>query len=461
MHDIYIDDLISLGLDLQDCNNRLRLEAAPLLAIDACSCRIHDNEPIPCHNMATLHKLTKEGHLKKTKMILGWLWDFRLLTISIHIKKVKVWSSKITKKINTATTTLAELESTIRQLTHVSMILPPIHHFLSRLRKLLLRSTRVNWWSVKITPIRMHHLHLMNKCFLVRVRDSINMNQTAYRRPPQVHQSDSCPAGLRGYSREGFAWRFYLDNNIKFRASNNLLKHLAIVISPWIDILAGRLRDGDHWLSMMDSTTLEDWMRKTIFKEDIDKLQATIRFRVAQSHASQFMSANIREYSQWFQGSNNQVANALSCNFDQMDKELTQVLFTHVPAQVPPSFKIVPLSNKISSYVTLLLQRLRMQQRYSKEHRITTMGHGNIGGSTANPLVLAATTSLNKSHKTSNNISSALLSWLCVKGDFCNQLMLPWLLKQSAVPSITWQWPSGIMGTIICHTTNKVPSIGT
>ncbi len=61
MHDIYINDLIGLGLDLPECNNRQQSEAAPLLAINACSRHIHDNEPIPCHNMAALHKLSVEG----------------------------------------------------------------------------------------------------------------------------------------------------------------------------------------------------------------------------------------------------------------------------------------------------------------------------------------------------------------------------------------------------------------
>jgi hypothetical protein len=44
--------------------------------------------------------------------------------------------------------------------------------------------------------------------------------------------SDSCPAGLEGYSHEGFAWRFYLPDDLKFRASNYLLEHLAAIISP-------------------------------------------------------------------------------------------------------------------------------------------------------------------------------------------------------------------------------------
>jgi hypothetical protein len=55
-HDIYINNLIGLGLDLPGCDNQRRLEAVPLLAIDACSRRVTDNEPIPRQNMAALHK---------------------------------------------------------------------------------------------------------------------------------------------------------------------------------------------------------------------------------------------------------------------------------------------------------------------------------------------------------------------------------------------------------------------
>jgi hypothetical protein len=67
------------------------------------------------------------------------------------------------------------------------------------------------------------------------------------------------------------------------------------------------------------------------------------------------MTANIREYSQWLPGIKNQVANALSHDWDQTNNDVTHIPFTQVPSQVTNSFKIVPLPNEISSYVTLLL----------------------------------------------------------------------------------------------------------
>jgi hypothetical protein len=44
---------------------------------------------------------------------------------------------------------------------------------------------------------------------------------------------------LGGYSQEGFAWRFYIPDDVKFLASDNLLKHIAAIITPWIDVFAG------------------------------------------------------------------------------------------------------------------------------------------------------------------------------------------------------------------------------
>jgi len=91
--------------------------------------------------------------------------------------------------------------------------------------------------------------------FLDKAHEGVNMNQIAFRRPTHVYRSDSCPAGLGGYTHDGFAWRFYLPDDLLFRASNNLLEHLAAIITPWIDIIACHLCEEVCALSMTDSTT--------------------------------------------------------------------------------------------------------------------------------------------------------------------------------------------------------------
>jgi hypothetical protein len=77
-----------------------------------------------------------------------------------------------------------------------------------------------------------------------------------------------------------------MPNELKFCTSNNLLKHLAGIISPWIDIITVCLNDRDCALSMTDSPTSEGWTQNTNFKENDDEIQETIRIKVAQCHAT-------------------------------------------------------------------------------------------------------------------------------------------------------------------------------
>jgi hypothetical protein len=81
-------------------------------------------------------------------------------------------------------------------------------------------------------------------------------------------------------------------------------------------MLAGRLSQGDCALSMTDSSPLAGWLRKTNFREIIgdnpDPVQAKVQIEMACHHAILFLKAGIKEYSQWFPGRKNNVADALS-----------------------------------------------------------------------------------------------------------------------------------------------------
>ena len=92
---------------------------------------------------------------------------------------------------------------------------------------------------------------------------------------------------------------------------------------------------------MTDSTTLEGWLRKTNFSElKEDKEQATVRLEVARLHATHYITLGIREYSQWFKGEENVVADSLSRDDDRTDDELTNLFCTHCPSQIPDHFVI-------------------------------------------------------------------------------------------------------------------------
>jgi hypothetical protein len=76
-------------------------------------------------------KLRAEGGLLETKVILGWHFNFRSLTVTLPEHKHIAWSAKIKKMIDDGSTLKKSLESTIRCLGHVGFVIPWVFHFLS------------------------------------------------------------------------------------------------------------------------------------------------------------------------------------------------------------------------------------------------------------------------------------------------------------------------------------------
>ena len=160
---------------------------------------------------------------------------------------------------------------------------------------------------------------------------------------------------MGGYSSDGFTWRWYVPEYLKFRASNNLLEHLASIVTPWIDMRLGRLQEGDCFLSMTDSTTSEGWSKKTNFSElGKEPIQAEVRNEVCRYDVKRKFDFKVKDYSQWFPGVQNEVADALSRDDNRSDENLTKILTTFCASQISSHFKIVPLSSEISSWVQFI-----------------------------------------------------------------------------------------------------------
>ena len=204
-------------------------------------------------------------------------------------------------------------------------------------------------------------------------------------------------------------------------------------------MLAGRLNRGDCVLLMTDSSTSAGWLRKTKFQEftgvDANPVQASIRIEMARLHITLFLDAGIKEYSQWLPGWENNVADALSRDFDRSDDNLTQILHNTCPSQLPQHFQIVPLPNKISSWLTLLLQKLPMKEQLREAHTRTKLGGGNNSPSISTPLDSATTLTSNPSHGPNGTGSSEPLPWLSDRDDIWERFMTPWLQEQSEIPS--------------------------
>ncbi len=77
-------------------------------------------------------KLKAEAGLSETKMILGWIFDFRQLLISLPKNKFIAWMTNINKLLVDRSSTAKELESTIGKLGHLALAFPGAHHFVLR-----------------------------------------------------------------------------------------------------------------------------------------------------------------------------------------------------------------------------------------------------------------------------------------------------------------------------------------
>ena len=70
---------------------------------------VHGEEPLPRDNLALVKKLSAEGGLEETKIILGWLFDFRTLTVFLEKDKHKAWSEKVRTVIRNEASTMEDL----------------------------------------------------------------------------------------------------------------------------------------------------------------------------------------------------------------------------------------------------------------------------------------------------------------------------------------------------------------
>jgi len=141
------------------------------------------------------------------------------------------------------------------QMGRVGFVIPWVYYFLSRFRSMHYHSK--NQRFITVNDMCMKDLELMKES-LAKAKLGIDMNLLAFVAPDQTYYSDSCPAGLRGYSNRGHTWRFYVPSHLQFRATNNLLEYLAAIITPWIGLLPGRLERGDCALSMTHNSRRMD-----------------------------------------------------------------------------------------------------------------------------------------------------------------------------------------------------------
>ena len=198
---------------------------------------------------------------------------------------------------------------------------------------------------------------------------------------------------------------------------------------------------------MTDSSTSEGWSKLSNFSDlGEEHIQAEVRIEVCRTDAKRKLDFGVKDYSQWFPGAHNQVADALSRDDDRSDQDLIKTFNLFCFSQIPSHFEIVPLPAEIVSFLTSVLLKLPEKMQLRETHTRTKLGRGADGQNMEIQLELGRTHSSKISPGTTGPDSLEPLSWLCGKGDFQQNLMIPWLKAQSEVPFPMYLRPSGIIG---------------
>ena len=319
--------------------------------------------------------------------------------------------------------------------------MPHILHFMSRLRKLCNSATKRR--SVKLSLVHKEDLVLLQN-FIYKSHQGIDINLITIRQPTHAYFSDACPARLGGYNDRGTAWRWPIPHRLQCRASINMLEHVASTIGLWMDILVGNLPPLSCSILLSDNTTSAGWLGKSNFVDQGDgRAHSLAKLQVAWAHAARFMEKNIHEYSQWFPGKDNIIADALSRDFHLSDNQLTQLIRSHLPPQPCQLFTIVPMPPKIACWLCAWLQQLPENHQRQEVHQPSNLQLGNDGTHFFSQLIFPTTLTSKPSNSQKGSSSYPPLLKPSDQQNSLSPQLINWVRTQSAMPSTMWLRPSG------------------
>jgi hypothetical protein len=246
-----------------------------------------------------------------------------------------------------------------------------MRHFLGCPYKALYRAKKTKWISLKISEKM--DLSLLQS-FLDYAKEGISLNNIVFRRPTHIYRSDASEFGIRGYNLiSGKAWRFEIPTDCHLQTTLNSLEFIACMITIWIDMLSGNIEYELCILSQTDSSTAAGWLRKSNFTDSGDEI---VQMTTARHLANLTIQHKCCLYSQWFPGDENVVSDALSRDFHLSNTELSNMITTFTPKQVPFGIKIQEPAKEISSWLICLLQNQPAKEQWSKVPTRSSLYHG-------------------------------------------------------------------------------------
>lgn len=440
--DNFIDDLIAAGVEIGD--NIARMAAAGPLAIHALGRPLDDSEPIPRDDNLSLKKFSAEALPEEQKIVLGWLIDAWALTVKLPQDKYLAWSRSIQQIIDDGFVRYPILEELIGRLQHLCRIIRFGAHFMGRLRQLL-----SSFNGKKYARRHTDKDHLKDLClwlkFMRKAATGVSLNILVLRVPTHLYRCDACFHGIGGYSHRGRAWRYPIPEELRLRASINLLEFIGSVMGPWIDFIEGNLPPESSIFSQGDNTTAASWLAKTNFSRN-----QPAHLKVARRLANLLLESETQLESEWIAGEDNPLADSLSRDTHLSVSHHTALLYSTLPEQMPDGFAITPLPDEISSWVGSILQLLPASPEPCPRPTPSKLKCGTAGSRTSAPPTELTTPSSNPStpastSSASNPPSSADSPKPFEQANFKHTAVKAWLQQRSKVTLDRWYKPSGML----------------
>ena len=351
----FIDDIIQSFVYLS-AQHSTRASEAMLLAFDILACPLQltrHHLPLARDDILSLAKLMAEGTPTELLIVLGWLINSHAMEISLPEDKHRTWSHDLTSMLHRSNHVIQvkEMRTLMGRLNNVSSVLPIAAHFRNNLYCLLGRCEKYK--KSKSTAEERQDMTLWQD-FLDHVRDGVDINLLTHRHPNQICVTDACTTQLGGFSAtSGRGWRWPIPDHLHHRKHINFLEFLACITGILLEIFEGRTQPGDAFLSVGDNTTAAGWLMRSNFAPRADR---PAHGALARYFARTMLKNQLCNYSQWWAGRHNQAADTTSRDKAHTDTQLTQLILSQYPEQVPKNFKISPLPDEIICILSYWVQ---------------------------------------------------------------------------------------------------------
>jgi hypothetical protein len=167
-----------------------------------------------------------------------------------------------------------------------------------------------------------------------------------------------------------------------------------------------------------------------------------VQLSTARKLAHIAMDAESCLYSQWFPGKFNEVSDACSRDFHLSDLELTKLILTFVPNQVPFGFRICQFPREIASWLTCLLQKQPQEMQWNQQPLPSKLSLGVDTKSILIPSQSNQTLTSTISPNSNESKYSELLPKQYVTVDSIIEEMVKSNQTLVEPPSIAWHRPS-------------------